>query len=257
MLQAGKHVLVEKPFTLSLEQACLLFQIAEQRKRILMAGHVMEYHSSVLWLKQYLKQGHLGQLFYLCFNRGNLGRVRQDVSVVWDLAVHDLAMLRYLIEEEPVAISAFGGCYLQPGIFDVVFITVHFAGNVVAQVHASWLESCKTRQAVVIGKKQMIKFDDVTNQDKIRIYDCGITSYGDVLETGSAGYRFVPRYGDIFLPAIPETEPLLQQCRHFVDCIYEDRGPVTGKPDTLWVTKAALLAEQSLRQGGSPLAFTT
>jgi predicted dehydrogenase len=218
-----------------------------------MVGHVMEYNSALQWVKNYLHEGKLGNLLYVYFSRSNLGIVRQDVNILWDLAIHELAMLRFLLEKEPHSISAQGGCYLQPGIHDVVFINLKFPGNVMAQIHASWLESAKTRKATLIGDRQTVVFDDVQNQDKIWVFDRGMTSFYEPIEAGAGNYQFVPRYGDIHLPAVQLQEPLLKQCQHFFECIKSGAEPITGKTDALWVTKVAELAQQSLDSHGAPI----
>lgn len=256
-LDAGKHILMEKPFVLSYSNACRLWEQAERRRLVLMAGHIMEYNPALQWLKAYLRDGKLGTLFYLYFSRSSLGLVRQDVNVVWDLAVHDLAVLRFLLEQDPESISAQGGCYLQEGIEDVAFISLRFPRNVFAQVHASWLESCKTRRAAVVGNRQMVVFDDIENRDKIWVYDRGMSSFYELAKEGEGAYKHVPRYGDIYLPAIPDREPLQQQCEHFIECIYNGEKPLTGKKDILWVTRVGELTQLSLKNGGVSVAFNS
>ncbi|MEW6661107.1 MAG: Gfo/Idh/MocA family protein [Bacillota bacterium] len=252
-LQEGKHVLVEKPCAVKLSDTQQLYQTAGEKKKVLMIGHVMEYNSALQWVKNHLHDGKLGNLLYAYFSRSNLGIVRKDVNILWDLAIHELAMLRFLLEKEPELVSAQGGCYLQPGIHDVIFITLRFPGNIMAQIHASWLESSKTRKATLIGDRQMVVFDDVQNQDKIWVFDRGMTSFFEPVEGGAGNYQFVPRYGDIYLPAVQLQEPLQKQCQHFIECITSGKEPLTGKTDALWVTKVAELAQQSLDSHGVPV----
>jgi len=254
-LRNGKHVLVEKPCAFNLSQARQLWKEAEQKKVVLMTGHVMEYNPALHWVKDYIESGKLGNLLYVYLTRSSLGIVRHDVNVLWDLAIHDLSILRFLLEQEPENITAQGACYLQPHIHDVIFITLRFPGNILAQIHASWLESCKIRKVTLIGDRQMIVFDDVQNQEKIRVYDRGMTSYFESIEEGAGSYYFVPRYGDIYLPTIAVEEPLQKQCQHFLDCIQQGCEPITGKQDALWVTKVAELAQFSLENKGAPVAY--
>lgn len=252
-LQHGKHVLVEKPCCLDQAGVRTLGGLAEHERRVFMVGHVMEFNPALQWLKQYLRQGELGRLLYLHCTRTNLGVVRQDVNVLWDLAVHDLSILRFLLEAEPESVSAQGACYLQAGVQDVVFLTIWFPGNVLAQVHVSWLSPLKDRRVTLVGDRRMAVFDDVAQQEKVKIYDRGMRALCEDGEEGSGSYRLVPRYGDIYLPAVEEREPLVGQCQHFLDCIREEKEPLTGWQDALWVTRLAEAAEQSLRDHGSPV----
>ncbi|MCW3489272.1 Gfo/Idh/MocA family protein [Dethiobacter alkaliphilus] len=254
-LAAGKHLLLEKPFAFSVNEVNKLWADAENSGLTLMAAHIMEYNPAVQKIKQYLQEKKFGELYYLYFSRSNLGVVRSDVNVVWDLAVHDLSVIRYLLEANPVQVSATGVGYLQPGISDVVFITLIFPGNILGQIHASWLEACKTRQGVLVGDRQTIIFDDLQPRDKIRIYNRCISPQHAPGPGNESAYRFVPTYGDIILPAVADAEPLRAQCLHFLECITDKKLPLTGKKDTLWVTKVAELAQQSLDAGGEPLKF--
>lgn len=249
-LEHGKHVLVEKPCARTTAEILRLQEAAASRQKVFMAGHVMEYNPALQWLKNYLQEGRLGNLLYLYLTRTGLGVVRQDVNVLWDLAVHDLTILRLLVGAEPEAISAQGACYLQPGIHDLVFVTLKFPGNVMAQIHATWLAPRKIRQVTVVGDRQMAIFDDVAGEDKIRVYDRGVSSLCEPGGAAEGGYAMVPRYGDIYLPAITVQEPLANQCRHFVDCIREGKEPLTGWQDALWVTAALEAAQRSLESQG-------
>ena len=197
-LEAGKHVFVEKPLALSSEQCLQLIHVAEEKDRVLMVGHTFEYNPSVNVLKDEVEKGALGEIRYINSQRLNLGKIRQDVNVMWNLAPHDISMILYLMQQEPLAVSARGGCYIQEGIEDVVFMDLVFESGVRAHIHVSWLDPVKVRRMTVVGSKKMTVFDDM-EEDKLKIYDEGIDMSG-----GEVSYR----RGDVAVPSIDLREPL-------------------------------------------------
>lgn len=251
-LERGKHVLIEKPATLSYRETAELFALARERGLTAMAGHILEYHPAILSVKEYLEGGQVGRVLYVDLTRTNLGRVRSDVSVLWDLAVHDLSVLRFLLDRHPESVAAHGAPYLQSGIPDVVFLTLRFPDGVLAQIHVSWLNPRKCRQMVIVGDRKMLTFDDLEPDEKIRVYDRGIDYYEGRPFTDFGEFQVSYRFGDVHIPSVVMKEPLREQCVHFLDCV-EGRGiPRTGAEDALWVARALELAQMSLNSGGHP-----
>lgn len=245
-LEAGKHVLVEKPLAMSAAEARTLGDLAQACGRILMVGHTFEYNPAVWKIKELLGARSLGDLFYVYSNRVNLGRVQSDINALWSIAPHDISILLYLLEEMPTAVSAHGMRYVNADIDDVVFVLLSFPHNVMAHIHASWLDPSKTRQMTFVGSEKMIVYDDVAAEGKLKIYDKG------VYKRGSAYGEFQLRVhsGDIWIPRIDLTEPLRNECAHFVECIRESKTPRTDAANGLRVVRVLEAAQESLvRQG--------
>lgn len=254
-LEAGKHVYVEKPMTLRSADAETLVRLAGERKLTLMAGHLLEYHPAIESIKRMIDSGEAGDLYYMHTQRVNLGVVRRDENALWSLAPHDFSVILHLFGEEPDSISARGECFLQRGIEDVVFVNMHFPGGRMAQVHVSWLDPRKERRMVIVGSRKMIEFDDMQPAEKIRIYDKG----ADVAPLPSADMigAIRVRHGDIHIPRIPSTEPLLAEARHFVECVRTGQTPRSDGRDGLRVVRLLEAATDSLRQGGAPVRIAS
>jgi UDP-2-acetamido-3-amino-2,3-dideoxy-glucuronate N-acetyltransferase len=218
-LLAGKDVFVEKPFTLKSSEAQELVALSVQRKRVLMVGHLMLYHPAVQMLKRYVQSGELGDILYLYSTRVNLGQVRRDESALWRLVPHDVSMFLYLLDGFPETVSAQGAAYVQPELEDVVFITLKFPKGIIAHIHASWLDPHKIRQLTVVGSKKMAVFDDMEPKHKLKIYDKGVAADYEIIPASGA---LALRSGEVSLPQVDLTEPLLLECQHFIGCI-EDR----------------------------------
>ena len=248
-LEHGKHVYVEKPMTLSVSEAEELVELADQRSRVLMVGHLLEYHPAVQLLKDLIQQGELGEIFYLYAQRVNLGIVRQDENALWSFAPHDVSVILHLLEQEPDAVSARGECYLREGIEDVVFVNLHFADRKMAQLQLSWLDPHKIRKLTIVGSQKMVVFDDVESTEKVRIYD-------KAAERGqyeSYGEAITLRFGNVVIPHIHMVEPLRVECQHFVDCIRQGRTPQSDGRDGLRVVRVLEAAQQSLARRGEPV----
>ncbi len=250
-LEAGKHVYVEKPLTLNAADAETLVATARKHNRKLMVGHLMEYHSAVNWLKDYIDRGELGDVMYMYSQRVNLGIVRSNENALWSLAPHDISIILYLLGQEPQTVRATGQTYLQPGIEDVVFATLHFADGKMAHIHVSWLDPHKDRKLTVVGKSRMVVFDDMA-PEKIKIFDKGVQGTSAKDYASYAEFLSI-RQGDIHLPHIPAKEPLAVECAHFVDCVANDRTPRSDGLDGLRVVKILEAAQESLRNGGLPV----
>ena len=249
-LNAGKHVLVEKPLALDASDAHAVVSAAETHKRTLMVGHLMLFHPAVERLKAIIDIGELGRIFYIYAVRVNLGRVRQDENALWSLAPHDVSMIEYLLSDEPESVSARGGIYLQSRIEDVVFVNLRFRSGGSAQIQVSWLDPRKERRLVIVGSQKMVEFDDVAPVEKIRIYDKGFdrppafTEYAQFLSI---------RNGDVHIPQIAMVEPLAREVRHFIECVSEGKRPLTDGHSALRVVRVLEAAQKSLENDGAPV----
>jgi predicted dehydrogenase len=236
-LEAGKDVYVEKPFTLEIAHAVELIALAETRKRVLMVGHLLEYHPVVTRLREMIGREELGRLYYIYSQRVNLGTVRADENALWNFAPHDISVIMFLLGAAPTDVTARGQSYLQKGVEDVVFLTMNFGDQAMAHVHVSWLDPHKIRKLTLVGDRKMAVFDDLEANEKLRIY----AEY--------VGLRF----GDITMPYIKVGEPLQIECRHFIDCVRSRKQPVSDGQDGLRVVKVLDAAQRSLKLNGEPV----
>ncbi len=250
-LEAGKHVLVEKPLAQSARDAAELVRLAAERDRVLMVGHLLIYHPAVEKLRQLLAAGDLGDIHYLYAQRVNLGKIRQDENALWSFGPHDVAVILDLLGRTPVSVSAVGHAYLQQGIEDVVFLHLEFATGQIAHVHLSWLDPHKLRRLTLVGSRKMAVFDDMDSAEKIRIYDKGVGSAaGGVLEYKDA---LTLRSGDILIPQITMREPLELECQDFIRAITTGGAPRASGLDGLHVVQVLEAAAHSLAAGGVPV----
>lgn len=249
-LEAGKDVYVEKPFVMASDEARELIQIAEEKSRVLMVGHLLEYHPVVEKLKELIDSGELGEIRYIYAQRLNLGTVRQDENALWNFAPHDISVILYLLGQEPTDISARGQAYLQPGVEDVMFLTMNFDDKAMGHVHVSWLDPHKTRKITIVGSKRMAVFDDLEPSEKLKIYDKGVEVNMDY--DSYAEYVGL-RFGDITVPYIRVGEPLRVECEHFLSCIRERSTPRSDGLDGLRVVEVLEAADRSLEQNGVPI----
>lgn len=247
---AGKDVFVEKPLVLEVKEGEELVKLAEEKKKILMVGHIMEYHAATLKLKEYIDKGELGKVYYLYSTRVNLGKVRDIENALWSFAPHDVSMILFLLGKNPISVTATGECYLQKGIEDVAFMTMHFPDRVMAHIHVSWLDPHKDRKLTVVGNKKMAVFDDTRSAEKIWIYDKGIETKADY---STYGEYLSLRFGDILIPNIQSTEPLKMECQHFIECVQNRKTPRSDGRDGLRVLRVLDVAQKSLKMGGTPV----
>jgi predicted dehydrogenase len=221
VLEAGKHCFVEKPLAQSVADAERVVAAAAAHDRIVMVGHLLEYHPGVRKLKQLADDGELGQIHYIYSNRLNLGQLRTDENALWSLGAHDVSVLLHLAGEDPHELDARGESYMQPGIEDVVFAFLRFPSGLAAHLHLSWLDPHKERRFTVVGSRRMATFDDMATERKVTIYDKGFDekaeSYGE----------YITRSGDVTSPRIANTEPLRLECEHFVDCVRDGARPIS------------------------------
>ncbi|MBD3169002.1 MAG: hypothetical protein GF307_05930 [candidate division Zixibacteria bacterium] len=248
-IEAGLDVFVEKPLVLNVRHGEELLKLAEEKKKIIMVGHIMEYHPATEYLKGIIDKGELGRVYYLYSSRVNLGKVRDIENSLWSFAPHDISMINYLIGEKPTKVSADGQWYLQEGIEDVAFMTMHYPGKTMAHVHVSWLDPHKDRKLTIVGSDKMAVFNDTEPAEKIRIFDKSVqisqdyNTYGEYLSL---------RTGDIVIPKIPVGEPLKAECEHFVNCVENRLQPRSDGNDGLAVLKILDAAQKSLELGGQP-----
>jgi predicted dehydrogenase len=252
-LEAGKHVLVEKPIALKSADAEHLIALAAEHERVLLVGHLLRYHRGVDKLKQYIDEGSLGKIRYIYSTRVNLGRIRKEENALWSFATHDISVVTHLVGSDPVSVTASGQAYVRKGIYDVVFLTIHFPGDVMAHLHVSWLDPHKIRQVTVVGDQKMAVLNDMEATEKLRIYDKGVDfvpSYGDY------GESLTIRVGDIYIPKINLVEPLKAECQHFLECIEKGVKPLTDGLSGLKVIRVLEAAERSLREGSKAIPIS-
>lgn len=248
-LLAGKHVLVEKPLAMSSQEVEELILLADKQQRVLMVGHTFEYNPAVLKIKELLDQGQIGDVYYAYSVRVNLGRVQRDLNALWSIAPHDISILIFLLSCLPVEVSARGVSHLHDGIEDVVFATLLFPNNILAHIHASWLDPGKLRQMTLVGSQKMIVYDDVASEGKVRVYDKGVLRIEDSRIYGEFQYKL--HSGDIYIPKIDLSEPLSNECAHFIECIQHNKRPRSDGLDGLRVVKVLEAAQRSLQQRGA------
>jgi len=226
VLEAGKHALIEKPLTTNSREAADLVRLAEERRRVLMVGHVFEYNPAIRVVDDLIKSGELGEIYYMSFERTNLGPVRTDVSALWDLATHDAAIMCDFMSAAPVSVTAKGQCYLNPGIDDVVFATFIFDRGVAAHIHASWLNPNKVRQVTVVGSRKMAVCDDLDLRQPVRLYDkhLGLPALSEITGSFLQHKTLVVDSGAI-IPVVQTKEPLLREVDEFFDCIISGQKP--------------------------------
>lgn len=247
-LEAGKHVLVEKPMTATAEQGARLIEKARKNNRVLLIDHTFVYMGAVRKIRELIKNGELGDIYYYDSTRVNLGLFQHDVNVVWDLAVHDLAILDYVLGANTTAISATGINHVSKTPENVAYITLFFDSSLIAHINVNWLSPVKVRLTLIGGSKKMIVFDDLQPSEKIKIYDTGITvnnrpeSIYEIL----IGYRT----GDMWAPRLDTTEALRAEALHFIDCIENGREPDTNGEMGLRVVRILEAATKSIREKG-------
>jgi predicted dehydrogenase len=242
VLSAGKHCFVEKPLAQSAADAQRAVDAAREAGRILMVGHLLEYHPGVRKLKEIADSGDLGDIRYIYSHRLNLGKLRADENALWSLGAHDVSVVLRLAGEEPSEVHARGEAYMNPGVEDVVFCFLRFPSGLAAHLHLSWLDPHKERRFTVVGSQQMATFDDMALERKITVYDKGFdesaTNYGE----------YITRSGDVYSPRIDNVEPLRTECQHFVDSVRAGTAPVSDGESGLRVVKVLEGLQESLRE---------
>ena len=249
---AGKPCLVEKPFALRVADAEAVSTAAAAAKVPVLVGHLLVFHPAVEALRTLIAGGELGRVLYMYGLRVNLGQVRADENALWSFGPHDVSVALHLLGEAPVRVTAQGSSYLQPAVEDVVFLHMEFASGTLAHVQLSWLDPHKERKLTVVGDRKMVTFDDMEPREKLRIYDKGVTRPP---EYASWGESLAIREGDIFIPKIPNVEPLAAELAHFVRVARGAEAPRASAADGVRVVRVLDAATRSLAGGGAPITL--
>jgi predicted dehydrogenase len=252
-LLAGKNIFVEKPFARTAVQAQKLIAIAQERNLVVTVGHTFEFSPAVVKIQEMIESGELGDVYYISSSRVNLGIHQKDVSVIWDLAPHDLSMIFSWLHEFPVKVSAMGRDYVQPGLPDVAFIDLMFGSGVLAHVQVSWLAPSKLRNTTIVGSKKMVVYDDNAHLEKVKLFDKGV-HFKDPETFGE--YQLSYRAGDIVSPKIDTYEPLGAEMDDFLRAVQEDHQPRVDGYSGLRVVRVLEAAQNSLENGGAPVTLS-
>lgn len=245
-LSSNKDVFVEKPLSLKVKEGDELVNLAKERNKVLMVGHILQYHPAVIKLKELIHQGDLGKIQYIYSNRLNIGKIRSEENILWSFAPHDISVILMLLNESPESIYATGGNYLQHQIADVTLTTMNFSSEVKAHIFVSWLHPFKEQKLVVVGDKKMAVFDDV-NQDKLLLYSHKIEWINRIPTASKAEAERIP---------IKSEEPLKAECKHFLDCIKKRLTPRTDGKEGLRVLEILEASQKSLNQNGATIRLT-
>ena len=250
-LLAGKHTLIEKPMAASSAQCAELVEIAKKQGVVLMIGHTFLYSPAVRKIKEIIDRGDLGDIRYVCARRLNLGLFQKDINVAWDLAPHDISIILHLLEEQPYSVNCRGSAHVTPGVEDVTSMSLSFHKDRSAIIHSSWLDPRKVREMTIVGSKRMIVYDDVAQQEKIRIFDARVERppHYDTF----AEFHYAYHYGDTYAPYLKQEEPLKTECQHFLECIHHGKEPLTSGEKGLELVRILEASSASLKLGGSPV----
>ncbi len=248
VLETGRHCFVEKPLAQSVAEAEQVVSAARAADRVLMVGHLLEYHPGVERLKQIADSGDLGEIHYAYTQRLNLGKLRADENALWSLGAHDVSVVLRLAGEEPSQAHALGQSYMRPGVEDVVFCYLRFPSGLTAHLHLSWLDPHKERRLTLVGSRRMATFDDMELEQKVTVYDKGFdqsfSSYGE----------YIARSGDIWSPHVSNEEPLRIECRHFAERVRDGAEPRSGGDSGLRVVRVLEALQRSLEATSSAAA---
>lgn len=259
-LQAGKHVLVEKPMALSSRHCRSLVRHAERRSLVLMVGHTFDYNPSVREIRRRIARGELGKIYYITSQRLNLGVVRKDVNALWNFAPHDLSILLTCLPEPPSHVMARGLARLQPGIEDMVSLLLDYPDGKMAHVLCSWLNPEKVRRMVFVGSRRMLVYDDTLGDEAIRIYDKGIDRQNISERFSSDGdfgkFQLIKRAGEVRIPKVKRVEPLAEEAAHFLRCLRTGRQPRSDGEAGLKVVRILEAAQRSLRANGKRIRLS-
>jgi predicted dehydrogenase len=249
-LEAGKHVMVEKPLTTTVEDAEDLATTACKCNRLLMVGLTFLYNTGIAKVKEIICDPGFGDIYYLHCTRTNLGPVRPDVSAIWDLASHDLAICDFLLDRRPAWVQANASTVLNHKLEDIAFLTLSYPGNVIANIHVSWVDPNKVREVVAVGSQRRVVFDDLNASERVRIFEKGISSAKQ--EADSFGeFRLLVRDGDIISPRVAPSEPLRNQMEHFLACVTEGKPPLSNGEVGVANVRTLCAIDRSLAKKGA------
>lgn len=251
-LEAGKHVLVEKPMATDVGDSETLIQVAKENNVVLMVGHTFLYNSAIEKVNDYLQKPDSGGIYYLYSRRTNMGPIRHDVNALWDLAPHDVSIFNHLVGESPAWVSAVGVRALKGENEDAGFVSLGYPSGVVANIHVSWVDPNKVRELVVVCSDKRIVFDDLNALERVKIFEKGVAPAPN--EASSFGeHHFLMRDGDIHSPKVQVSEPLKNQCNHLLDCIETGKTPLTDGQAGLDVVRVMAGIDRSMQQNGAPV----
>ena len=253
-LEAGKHTLIEKPMAMSSGECDELVELARRKGLVLMVGHTFLYSPAVRKIKEIVERGDLGDIRYICARRLNLGLFQKDINVAWDLAPHDISIILYLLDEFPDSVNCRGSAHVTPGVEDVTSMSLSFRKDRSAIIHSSWLDPRKVREMTIVGSRRMIVYDDVEQQEKIKIFDARVERppHYDTF----AEFHYAYHYGDTYSPYIKQEEPLKAECQHFLDCIQNGLQPMTSGKHGSDLVRILEASSASLKLGGSPVPMS-
>jgi len=253
-IEAGKHILIEKPMTDSSETARRLIDLAEKHRRVLMVDHTFLFTSAVQKMKEIVESGELGSIYYLDSVRVNLGLFQHDINVVWDLGPHDISIANHILQRKPERVSAVGASHISDAIEDVAYVTLHYSGNLLAHFHVNWLAPVKVRQMLVGGSEKMLLWNDIEPSEKIKVYDRGISirPLPDGRVDKHQIYKTLIQYrtGDMYAPQLENVEALARVVEHFLHCIETGRKPLTDGESGLEVIRILEAADRSIKMRG-------
>lgn len=253
-LEAGRHVLVEKPLAETVADASRLIELAEASGLTLMVGHTFLYSPPVRRLRSWVQRGELGQIQYLHSRRLSLGRIRRDCNALWNFAPHDLSIMMYLLDDRPVEVTSRGFAFIQPDIEDVCFGSLRFASGVGANLHVSWIDPLKTRTMTVVGDEKMAVYNDVSVDQPLALVDSGVARDQDLGEYLSLGdFQWRTRAGDILVPRIEMTEPLFEEITAFSHACQSGEAPITDGHHGHDVVKVLVALDESMKKSGAPV----
>lgn len=252
-LQFGKHVFVEKPLTAKNEEAEQLITLSQQNKLVLMVDHTFIYTPAVRKIKELIQKNELGELYYYDSTRINLGLFQHDINVLWDLAIHDIAIANYIIPHSPKLISATGLSNVKNSPENIAFMSIFYDKQIIAHINVNWLSPVKVRRTLIGGSKKMILYDDVEPSEKIKVYDKGIDA--DKTKEGMYQKFICYRTGDAFIPNLDMTEALKTEAQHFIHCINTGEIPQSSGPDGHKCVKILEAATTSMKNNGTPVAL--
>ena len=245
-LNAGKHVLVEKPLSCSVDEVDELSAIANEKGLILMAGHTFLFSQPVLKAKELLDRPEFGKIDAIFMKRNNLGRHKKTNNVLWDLAPHDISILDYWLKREPIAVQAAGVTTAYPGVVDVAVMNLFYPNDTIVNVQLSWKSPTKDRDSLVIGRNQMLVYDDTKGPEAVKLYNTGLHMHPELPDDDAFEYY----QGDIFIPDIPNKEPLMSECRHFMECVQQNKEPFPHAIHARRVVHIIQQAEYSMNHAG-------
>ena len=254
-LEAGKHVLVEKPLTASVAEAEQLIELAERSGLTLMVDHTFVYNGAVRKIKEIVQSGELGDLLYFDATRINLGLFQDDINVVWDLAPHDFSIMDFVVDGQPELLSAVGSCHIKQGIENIAYVLLKFPNELIAHFHFNWLSPVKIRHTLIAGSRKMVVYDDIEPTEKVRVYDRGVTTRSESDVDREAAYQTLVSYrtGDVWVPKLDSTEALHYVCQEFLSAIAQSRRPLTDGQAGLRVVRLLEAAQRSIGAGGGPV----